>query len=84
MSDLIPAAPGWYVREVDEDGEASLDPVIAWQASTDTDGEPALLPFVDGGPCTTPLLLTAASFEDFSRSIVYRPNHDPGNGPESS
>ncbi|MFE5218410.1 MULTISPECIES: hypothetical protein [unclassified Streptomyces] len=77
MPDLIPAAPGWYLREVDEDGEVSLDPVIAWQAGADADGEPTLLPFVDGGPSMPPLLLTAAAFEELSRSVVYRPNHDP-------
>jgi hypothetical protein len=78
MPDLIPAAPGWYLREVDEDGEVSLDPVIAWQAGADVDGEPTLLPFVDAGPGAPPILLTAEAFQVFGRSVVYRPNHDPG------
>ncbi|MFI0139625.1 hypothetical protein [Streptomyces luteogriseus] len=82
MPNLIPAAPGWYLREVDEDGEASLDPVIAWQAHADADGEPTLLPFVDGGPGTPPLLLTAAAFQEFGRSIVYLPNYDPASADE--
>ncbi|MEU2734696.1 hypothetical protein ABZ656_04375 [Streptomyces sp. NPDC007095] len=77
MPHLIPAAPGWYLREVDEQGE-SLDAVIAWLAGADTDGEPTLLPFVDGGTCAPPLLMTADAFKAFNRSVVYRPNHDPG------
>lgn len=83
MADLIPAAPGWYVEETDEEGTA-LDPVIAWILGADVDGEPTLLPFVDGGSCSPPLLLTAGSFESFARHVVYRPNHDPATGSEAS
>lgn len=80
MNDLIPAAPGWYVEDT-EDGESSLDPVIAWMAGTDAHGEPTLFPFVDAGPGAPPLLLTNAGFTglEFARRTVYRPNHDPAN-----
>ncbi|MBU5944913.1 hypothetical protein [Streptomyces sp. PAM3C] len=77
MTALIPAAPGWYIQETD-DGITSLDPVIAWTAGTDQTGEPTLLPFVDGGTGSPPLLMTADSFQYCNRRIVYRPNHDPG------
>ncbi|MCC3652731.1 hypothetical protein LIX60_14920 [Streptomyces sp. S07_1.15] len=83
MTNPIPAAPGWYLHEIDEQGE-SLTPVVAWLPGADTDGEPTLLPYVDGGPCTPPLLMNADDFKAFSRSIVYRPNHDPGAGTESA
>lgn len=75
MTTLIPAAPGWYVQETDE--EDGYDPVIAWLSGSDADGEPTLLPFVDGGPCSPPLLLTAEAFKAFRRCVVYRPNRDP-------
>jgi hypothetical protein len=77
-SHFIPATPGWYVHETDEDGETSLDPVIAWKTSTDADGDDILLPAVDAGPGAPPLFLTMASFEYLKRCVVYRPNHDPG------
>lgn len=77
MSSIIPAAPGWYVLQTDEDGE-SLDPVIAWKISTDDDGDDILLPAVDAGPGYPPFFLTAGSFTHSARSVVYRPNHDPG------
>lgn len=81
MSNLIPAAPGWYVRETDEEeGDVGYDPVIAWLAASDTDGEPTLLPFVDGGSYSPPLLLTAEAFKAFGRCVVYRPNRDPATG----
>lgn len=72
----IPAGPGWYVEE-DEEGEISLDPVIAWLPASDAHGEPTLLPFVNGGTCEPPILLTADAFSSFRRHVVYRPNHDP-------
>jgi hypothetical protein len=78
MPDLIPAAPGWYLQET-EGGVTSLDPVIAWQTGThDTDGDATLLPFVDGGTGSPPILMAADSFKYCNRRIVYRPNHDPG------
>lgn len=77
MSTFIPAAPGWYVREIDDQGEY-LDPVIAWKTSTDDDGGDILLPAVDSGPGGPPFFLTADSFTHNDRSVVYRPNHDPG------
>jgi hypothetical protein len=77
MTTFIPAAPGWYVCETTEEGQ-SLDPVIVWKTSTDDDGGDVLLPAVDGGPGYPPIFLSAASFTDTDRSVVYRPNHDPG------
>lgn len=74
---MIPANPGWYVLETDEDGEF-LDPVIAWKPTSDSDGDNILLPFVDGSPGFPPCLLTEESFREHNRSIVYRPSHDPG------
>lgn len=74
---IIPAAPGWYVHETDGDGE-SLDPVVAWKVATDKDGDDVLLPFVDAGPGYPPFALTEDSFQFCNRRIVYRPSHDPG------
>ena len=79
MTDLIPAAPGWYVHEID-DGEESFDPVIAWKPATDSDGDDILLPYVDAGTGFPPFALTADSFKHCNRSVVYRPAHDPGYG----
>jgi hypothetical protein len=75
-SRFFPAVPGWYVEETD-DGETSLDPVIAWTVATDADGE-ILLPAVDAGRGAPPFFLTADSFKYLNRCVVYRPNHDPG------
>ncbi|MEH0578960.1 hypothetical protein QBA54_31825 [Streptomyces sp. B21-108] len=77
MPDFIPAVAGWYVEET-EDGETSLDPVLAWKAATDKDGDDILLPFVDAGPGFPPLVLTEDSFKHCNRRVVYRPSHDPG------
>ncbi|MEU0369084.1 hypothetical protein ABZ070_02270 [Streptomyces sp. NPDC006283] len=74
---MIPATPGWYVHEPDEQGEF-LDPVIAWKPTTDSDGDDILLPFVDGGPGFPPHLLSEESFKHIQRSVIYRPSHDPG------
>ncbi|WP_333767732.1 hypothetical protein [Streptomyces sp. IBSBF 2435] len=76
MPQIIPAAPGWYLEETD-DGETTLDPVIAWKVATAADGEDILLPFVDAGPCAPPFAHTEESFESFRRQIVYRPSYDP-------
>lgn len=77
---IIPATAGWYVEETDEDGEVSLDPVIAWKATTDEDGEDILLPIVDNSPGFPPFAHTEDSFQELKRHVVYRPSHDPGNG----
>ncbi|MER7799023.1 hypothetical protein ABTX71_01695 [Streptomyces parvulus] len=78
MNTLIPATPGWYLEETCEDGEVTLDPVIAWKVATDNYGDEVLLPFVDAGPGDPPFAHTAASFAVLNRHVVYRPNHDPG------
>ncbi|MGX1120674.1 hypothetical protein RKD37_006037 [Streptomyces ambofaciens] len=78
MSDLIPAAPGWYLEGRDEDGRW-LEPIIAWTPGIDLNGDDSLFPYVPGGPGGTPLLIDAQSFKDFSRDVLYRPNHDPAN-----
>jgi len=77
MTDLIPATPGWYVRETD--GHAiTLDPIVGWKASTDSDDETILLPIVSGGPKAPAILLNVDQMEHWDRTIVYRPKHDPG------
>jgi hypothetical protein len=77
MTDLIPAGPGWYVRE--HDGHTvTLDPIVAWKPGTDSDDDTILLPLVGGGPKAPVILLDAESLENWDRTIVYRPNHDPG------
>lgn len=83
MTEIIPTTPGWYLEETGEDGEIGLDPVIAWKVATAEDGEDILLPFVDAGPGNPPFAHTEESFKEFSRRIVYRPNHDPGQQPDS-
>lgn len=76
MTEIIPAAAGWYLEETD-DGETTLDPVIAWKVATNEDGEDILLPYVDGGPGFPPFAHTEESFKGLGRCIVYRPSHDP-------
>lgn len=76
----IPAAPGWYLEETDDDS-TSLDPIIAWETATDTDGDDILLPYVSGGPGAAPFLITAVGFEYCNRNVIYRPNHDPATAP---
>ena len=76
-SRVIPASPGWYIEETDEDGEVSLDPVVAWKVATDKHGDDILLPFVDNCPGFPPFALTEDSFEVLNRHVVYRPSHDP-------
>lgn len=75
-SHFIPAAPGWYIEET-EDGETSLDPVLAWKAALGKDGDDILLPFVDAGTGYPPFALSEASFMHCNRRVVYRPAHDP-------
>ncbi|MER5892306.1 hypothetical protein [Streptomyces sp. NPDC001876] len=78
-SGFIPAAPGWYVHETDDDGE-SLDPILAWKAATTADGEDTLMPVVNGGVLVLPVVLDEGAFQHCGRSVVYRPNHDPAAG----
>lgn len=74
MTDLIPAAPGWYLRETD--GHAVvLDPIIAWRPAVDVDGDDILLPFVSGGPKTPAILMDQDALTHWDRTIVYRPSH---------
>ncbi|NUR03630.1 MAG: hypothetical protein HOY79_46110 [Streptomyces sp.] len=77
MPTIIPAANGWYLEETDETGETSLDPVIAWKATADEDGDDILLPFVDAGPGRPPFAHTEESFKELRRRVVYRPSYDP-------
>jgi hypothetical protein len=75
MSDLIPAAPGWYLRS--EPGDATL-PIIAWLPSADGDA-PTLLPFVPDNRGCSPTLINLAAPEERAQEwqVVYLPNHDP-------
>ncbi|MDK1344172.1 hypothetical protein QNO09_12835 [Streptomyces sp. 378] len=81
MSDLIPAAPGWYLK-----ADADLTPVVAWQPGTQytSDGvAPAvLLPYIANGPGLAPSLVPAESFERVEWEVVYLPNYDPGSPDE--
>ncbi|MFK0154614.1 hypothetical protein ACIQVK_21385 [Streptomyces sp. NPDC090493] len=76
MADLIPAAPGWYLRETDGDSVV-LDPIAAWTTGVDADGEAVLLPYISGGPTIPPLLINVDDFQYWKRRAVYLPNHDP-------
>ncbi|MGW3416488.1 hypothetical protein [Streptomyces phaeochromogenes] len=76
-SHIIPALPGWYLEETDEDGEVHLDPVIAWKVTTDKEGDDILLPFVDNSPGFPPFAHSEESFVVLNRHVVYRPSHDP-------
>lgn len=76
-SRVIPASPGWYIEETDEDGGVSLDPVIAWKVATDREGDDILLPFVDNSPGYPPFAHTEGSFAALDRHVVYRPSHAP-------
>ncbi|MBY8879753.1 hypothetical protein [Actinacidiphila acidipaludis] len=84
MPDVIPAAPGWYLKEIYEDGETNLDPIIAWQVATTADGEATLLPFVDSLPGSPPFAHTEGSFKEHRRHVVYLPSHDPATGGEAT
>ncbi|MFH9012658.1 hypothetical protein ACH4C6_14870 [Streptomyces sp. NPDC017943] len=82
MTDLIPAAPGWYVH-FQGDGAGELEPVIAWQPDTDHEGNPTLLPILPDSRGITPWLVPAQRFAEFELKVVYRPNHDPAEETES-
>ncbi|MFD1660003.1 hypothetical protein ACFSL4_17820 [Streptomyces caeni] len=72
MTDLIPAAPGWYV---DADGE--LEPVIAWTTATNSEGDNTVLPLVPDNRGLTPWLVNENFIKEFNCKIVYLPNYDP-------
>ncbi|MER6199816.1 hypothetical protein ABT234_20905 [Streptomyces sp. NPDC001586] len=74
MTDLIPAAPGWYVES---DLIEALDPVVAWSPTVDSNETPVLLPYVDGGVGFPPFRLSLKDFDEGEWRTVYRPNHDP-------
>lgn len=74
MSDLIPAAPGWYVRSRNLD---ATDPVIAWTPAVDSDGGAILLPYVPAGRGYPPEVLDLKAFPRHEWEVVYLPNHDP-------
>lgn len=73
MTNIIPTTPGWYVKEP----SGTLDPVIAWQPGTADDGEPALLPYLDGRDGYPPYVMSAKAMEELQARVVYLPNHDP-------
>lgn len=74
MSELIPAAPGWYVRSRNLD---ATDPVIAWTPAVDPDGSTVLLPYVPGGCGYPPEVLGLKEFPGHDWEVVYLPNYDP-------
>lgn len=73
MTDLIPAAPGWYL-----DTAGDLDPVIAWTTAINSEGDVTLLPLVPDGHGITPWLVKEGFFKEFNCRVVYRPNYAPG------
>jgi hypothetical protein len=72
VSDLIPAAPGWYLETAGD-----LEPVIAWTPAIDSEGKDTLLPFVPDNRGITPWLVTEDFIKKFNGKVVYLPNHDP-------
>lgn len=75
MSDLIPAAPGWYVQSRTL---GAIDPVIAWTPAVDLEGSTVLLPYVPAGHGFPPEVLDLKAFPRDTWEVVYLPNHDPG------
>jgi hypothetical protein len=76
MSDLIPAAPGWYL--VSHIGDTpDYDPIIAWSRATDLEGGAILLPWINGGRGFPPEVADLKSFERYERHVDYLPNRDP-------
>jgi hypothetical protein len=69
---MIPAAPGWYVR-----GDLALDPVIAWQPATTTEGESTLLPIVPDSHGLPPSVMSEDYLKQGHCKIVYLPHYDP-------
>ncbi|MFC8415701.1 hypothetical protein [Streptomyces coelicoflavus] len=80
MTDLIPAAPGWYLKT---DDDPALEPIVGWMPSTSTDPDGTLghilLPYIANGPGLPPSLVPNRSFRSSNWEAVYRPNHDPAN-----
>ncbi|MFD9445912.1 hypothetical protein ACFWBR_35040 [Streptomyces sp. NPDC060006] len=80
MTNLIPAAPGWYLKT---DDDPDLIPVIAWepgvQHTNDGTDPDVLLPYIPNGPGLAPSLVRAPAFERANWEVVYLPNHDPAN-----
>ncbi|MER7927034.1 hypothetical protein ABTY96_28410 [Streptomyces sp. NPDC096057] len=78
MPDLIPAAPGWYLKTADD---PALEPVIAWRPSMysepDATAVQVLLPYIANGPGLVPSLIPRKSFERDGWEVVYLPNHAP-------
>lgn len=74
MTDLIPAAPGWYVQSRTL---GAIDPVIAWTTAPDLDGGTVLLPYVPAGRGFPPEPLDLKAFPRDLWEVVYLPNHDP-------
>ncbi|MFG2330170.1 hypothetical protein ACGFMM_11150 [Streptomyces sp. NPDC048604] len=73
MTDLIPAQPGWYLEEANEEGITELVPIIAWKAGQDADLDDVLLPYVSGGHGFPAILMNLSAFEYCNRRIVYAP-----------
>lgn len=74
MSDLIPAASGWYVRSR---ALGAIDPVVAWTTAPDLEGSTVLLPYVPNGRGYPPEVLDLKAFPRDEWEVVYLPNHDP-------
>lgn len=69
MSNLIPAAPGWYLRS--ETAGATL-PIIAWAPGADGDA-PTLMPFVPDGRGYSPTLMWPTTLKEEEWQVVYLP-----------
>ncbi|MCX5270982.1 hypothetical protein [Streptomyces virginiae] len=85
MSDIVPANPGWYLRETDGHSVV-MDPIVAWWLATDSDDDPILLPLVSGGPKAPVILIDVDNLAHWGRTIVYQPMYipDPFEDPEES
>jgi hypothetical protein len=82
MTNLIPAAPGWYVAEtsvVTENGERlqfrTRRPVIAWHVVDHESG--ALLPIVPNPRAGVVQATVRLDMGTADRRLFYHPNHDP-------
>ncbi|QJS13219.1 hypothetical protein HKX69_30035 [Streptomyces argyrophyllae] len=77
MSEIIPAAPGWYVRTPDD---PTLEPVLAWQTAVqhtrDGSDTGVLLPYIPNSAGRAPSLIPAESFERSQWEVVYLPETD--------
>jgi hypothetical protein len=79
VTDLIPAAPGWYAlyNPGDDSNDGDLIPVIAWQPGTDDEGNDVLLPVLADFCGVPPRATSADHFAELNIELLYRPNHDP-------